>query len=220
MKILRSESLKGNLVAFGISSLCLIVICYLNSYFLGMSPVKQMKFALSNTGMFQLLIVMLVFGTCLAIVFCGGSAVLAHSLQDFFISLLFFIYCVFVLIMSLGTAATFSHIGQTPEVVQYVTGQRVNFQAIPKSKYISKTVVKSDNGYTRIDGNKFVVNGRQYVINTADNIIVTKRSADGRVHVKVTTYNWKKDTPKYIRNAYHDFADQKFDVFDKIEITE
>lgn len=220
MKILKSESLKGNLVAFGISSLCLIVIYYLNSYFSGMSPVKQMKFALSNTGIFQLLIVMLVFGTCLTIVFCGGSALLAHSLQDFFISLLFFVYCVFVLIMNLGTAATFSHIGQTPKVIQYVTGQQKHSQVIPRSKFIDKTVVKSNNGYTRIDGNKFVVNGKQYVINTSNNIIVTKRSTDGRVHVKVTTYKWKKETPEYVKNAYYNFAQQKLNVFDKIEITE
>lgn len=58
------------------------------------------------------------------------------------------------------------------------------------------------------------------MINTSDNIIVTKRSTDGRVHVKVITYKWKKDTPKYIKHAYNDFAQQKLDVFYKIEITE
>lgn len=220
MKILKSETFKGNLIPFSISSLCLIVIYYLYRYFSGMPPVKQMKFALSNTGMFQLLIVALVFSACLMVVFCAGNALLARSLQDFFISLLFFMYCVFVVIMSLGTAVTFSHIGQTPEVVQYATGQQTNFQAIPKSKFLQKTVIKSDNGYTRIDGNKFVINGKQYVINTSNNIIVTKRSTDGRVHVKVTTYKWKKETPEYVKNAYHDFAQQKLDVFDKIEITE
>ena len=69
MKVLKSENLKGNLIVFGVSNLCLIVIYYLNSYFSGMSPVKQMKFALSNTGMFQLLIVALVLSICLMIVF-------------------------------------------------------------------------------------------------------------------------------------------------------
>lgn len=219
MKILKSESPNGNLIAFSISSLCLIVIYYLNGYFSEMSPVKQMKFALSNTGIFQLLMIMLVFDACLAIAF-SGSAFLAHSLQDFFISLLFFIYCVFVVIMSLGAAATFSHIDQSPKVIQYVTGQQRYSQAIPKSKFIDETIVKSNNGYTRIDGNKFVVNGKEYVINTSDNIVVTKRSTDGRVHVKVTTYKWKKSTPKYIKNAYHDFSGQELNVFDKIEITE
>lgn len=154
------------------------------------------------------------------VLFCEGNFVLAHSWQDSAISFCVLIYCVVVAIMSVGVAATISNIDQTSKVIQYVTGQQKYSQAIPKSKFIDKTVVKSNNGYTRIDGNKFVVNGKRYVINTPDNIIVTKRSTDGCVHVKVTTYKWKKDTPEYIKNAYHDFAEQKLNVFDKIEITE
>ena len=46
MEILKSEMLKINLIAFSVSSLCLIAIYYLHHYFLDMSPVKQMKFAL------------------------------------------------------------------------------------------------------------------------------------------------------------------------------
>lgn len=220
MKILKSETFKGNLITFGISSLCLIVIYYLYRYFSGMSPVKQMKFALSNTSMFQSLFWGLFIAASLTILFSGGSFILARSWNDVVIGLCFFVYCAFTMVMSLGAVIDFDNVGQTPEVVQYVTGQQTNFQAIPKSKFIDKTVVKSNNGYTRIDGNKFVVNGKQYVINTSDNIIVTKRSTDGRVHVKVTTYKWKKETPKYVKNAYHNFAQQKLDVFDKIEITE
>lgn len=220
MKILKSEIFKENLIAFSISNLCLIVIYYLHRYFSGMSSVKQMKFALSNTSMFQPLFLGLFIVASVALLFSGGSFMLAHSWKDSVVGLCFFVYCAFTMIMSLGIIIDFGDVGQTPEVVQYVTGQRVNFQAIPKSKFLQKTVVKSDNGYTRIDGNKFVVNGNQYVINTSDNIIVTKRSTDGHVHVKVTTYKWKKNTPKYIKNAYYNFAQQKLNVFDKIEITE
>lgn len=220
MKILKIESFKENLIAFSISNLCLIVIYYLHRYFSGMSPVKQMEFALSNTSMFQLPLILLILVAWIMVLFCGGNFVLAHSWQDSAISFCFFVYCVFVAIMSIGVTATISNIDQTSKVIQYVTGRQKYSQVIPKSKFIDKTVVKSNNGYTRIDVSKFVVNGKQYVINTSDNIIVTKRSTDGRVHVKVTTYKWKKNTPKYIKNAYHDFAQQKLNVFDKIEITE
>lgn len=220
MKILKSKTFKRNLIIFSVPSLCLLVIYYLNRYFSGMSPVKQMKFALSNTSVFQLPLILLIFVAWIMVLFCGGNFALAHSWQDSAISFCVLIYCVVVAIMSVGVAATISNIDQTPEVVQYVTGQQKYSQVIPKPKFIDKTVVKSNNGYTRIDDSKFVINGKQYVINTSDNIIVTKRSTDGRVHVKVTTYKWKKNTPKYIKNAYHDFAGQKLNVFDKIEITE
>lgn len=220
MKILKSEIFKENLIAFSISNLCLIVIYYLHRYFSGMPPVKQMKFALSDASVLQLPLILLILVAWIMVLFCGGNFVLAHSWQDIVISFYFFIYCVFVAIMSIGVVATISNIDQTPEVVQYVTGQQKYSQVIPKPKFIDKTVVKSNNGYTRIDGSKFVINGKQYVINTSNNIIVTKRSTDGRVHVKVTTYKWKKETPEYVKNAYHDFAQQKLGVFDKIEITE
>lgn len=220
MKILKSEIFKENLITFSISNLCLIVIYYLHRYFSGMPPVKQMKFALSNTSMLQPLFLGLFIVASVALLFSGGSLILARSWKDSVVGLCFFVYCAFTMIMSLGIIIDFGDVGQTPEVVQYVTGQRVNFQAIPKSKFLQKTVAKSNNGYTRIDGNKFVVNGKRYAINVSDNIIVTKRSTDGCVHVKVTTYKWKKNTPKYVKNAYYNFAQQKLNVFDKIEITE
>lgn len=38
MKILKNETFKGNLIAFSVSSLCLLIIYYLRRYFLDMSP--------------------------------------------------------------------------------------------------------------------------------------------------------------------------------------
>ena len=81
---------------------------------------------------------------------------MADSWQDSAVSFCFFIYCVVAMIMCASIMVDFGNVGQTQEVVQYVTGQEKNFQAIPKSKFLQKTIIKSDNGYTRIDGNKAI----------------------------------------------------------------
>lgn len=74
--------------------------------------------------------------------------------------------------------------------------------AVPKSEFVNKKTVRSDSGYTQIDGKTFKINGRRIVVKDTNNIV--RRHVFGRKQqsISYTTYSWKKSTPEAVKEFY------------------
>lgn len=88
--------------------------------------------------------------------------------------------------------------------------------AAPKSTFVNKHVLKSNSGYTQIDGHTFIVNNQRIHIANGNNIIRHRVFDRDQKRIEYITYSWKDNTPKYVINAY----EKQFGELNKLKVVE
>lgn len=73
---------------------------------------------------------------------------------------------------------------------------------VPKSAFVNKKTVRSDSGYTQIDGKTFKINGRKIIVNDTNNIVRHHVFGRNQQSIAYTTYSWKKSTPEVVKEFY------------------
>lgn len=109
-----------------------------------------------------------------------------------------------------------SYIVPTDKLIHEDDGRSGYKLATPKSTFVNKHVLKSNSGYTQIDGHTFIVNNQRIHIANGNNIIRHRVFDRNQKRIEYITYSWKNNTPEYIINAY----EKQFGELNKLKVIE
>lgn len=118
-----------------------------------------------------------------------------------------------VIILLCNVSDSYQKMGQTRDALSYIVpSKNIHSErsltyhylfnpAVPKEKFVNKEVIVSKTGYEKVNDSKYAVNGKIYHVNPSN--VTTKTVFNkSKSQIKVTTYSWKKDVPKYVKHAY------------------